>query len=179
VSELSPLEQLIANPLHMPFGHILPGGQGAGVDKSLLVVGDLVTVKIPSSATGNLFCAFEELTAPNEGPPPHFHPQSEVFYVLDGTVEFMHVGDKGPQLVSGGPGSIASIPGNAVHTFRNIGKTQSRVFVLSTPGGLDNFFEAIGDETDLWYAPGMQGAPDMERILAASNKWGVHFVDPA
>lgn len=166
---------LLANPVSMPFGHILPGTSLL----TLNVVGDLVTVKIPSSATGNLFCAFEELTLPDAGPPPHFHPQSEVFYVLEGEVQFMHVGDNGAELVVGGPGSVASIPGNAVHTFKNVGTTQSKVFVLSTPGGLDNFFEAIGDVTDLGYAPGMQGAPDMDRILAASNKWGVHFVDPA
>lgn len=163
-------------PLALPFGHILPGEP---VGPRLSVVGDLVTIKVPSDSTGGLFCAFEELTPPNGGPPPHYHPQSELFYVLEGTVQFMHVTDHGPQIVSGGPGSVASIPGNVVHTFSNIGLDQSKVFVVATPGGLDGFFEDIGDPTELWYAAGMQGPPDMDRILAASNRWGVHFVDPA
>jgi quercetin dioxygenase-like cupin family protein len=166
----------LGTPLAMPFGHILPG-EAVGPTRN--VVGDLVTIKVPSSSTGNQFCAFEELTAPNGGPPPHHHPQAELFYVLAGEVQFMHVTDSGPQLVTGGPGSIASIPGSVVHTFKNVGADQSKVFVISTPGGLDRFFEDIGDVTDLWYAPGTAGPPDMERILAASAKWGVHFVDPS
>lgn len=143
----------------------------------LTVVGDLVTLKVPSAATGGAFCAFEERTPPGGGPPPHVHQQAEIFYVLSGDVEFFHLTSEGPQTVNGTPGTVCSIAGESAHTFKNIGTTESHVYVFTVPGGLDDFFRAIGDPTNLSHAPGILGEPDMERILAASEKYGVRFVE--
>ena len=147
-----------------------------GEGEKINVGGDLVTVRISSEQSGGQYFVFEELTQPGGGPPPHYHRQAEIFYVLDGDVDFMKIVDGEPQWLTGQPGSVCSIPPMAHHTFRNSGKTESRVLAVTLPGGMDHFFRAIGDPTNADHAPGMDGPPDPERIRAAEQKYGVVFL---
>src|SRR5918998_454988 len=65
--------------------HILPG-EGR---RSLWVLGELVTHKVPSHQTGGAYALFEVASLPSTGPPPHIHHrEDESFYVLDGEYKF-------------------------------------------------------------------------------------------
>ena len=61
--------------------HVAPG-EGT---RSLWVLGELLTYKIPSQRTGGAYALFEGKTRPGAGPPPHVqHREGESFYVLEG-----------------------------------------------------------------------------------------------
>jgi mannose-6-phosphate isomerase-like protein (cupin superfamily) len=165
----------------------MPGGgvggivlAGTGEGESLGVVGDVITVKLDRAATNGAYSAFEELTDPGGGPPPHRHEQSEMFYVLEGEVDFLEFSDSGGEpvnVVRGGPGAVVSIPANAVHTFRNAGSTRSRLFFVCQPSGLEDFFRAIGIPVeDPDNPPQPEGPPDVAFILEAGRKHGITFV---
>jgi len=74
------------------------------------------------------------------GPGPHVHRKhEELFYVLQGEVEFL----VGEQSVLLRPGSLALVaPGN-VHDFRNSGSAKARLLFISSPAGLDSYFEEL------------------------------------
>ncbi|TDQ33144.1 cupin domain-containing protein [Zeaxanthinibacter enoshimensis] len=75
------------------------------------------------------------------GPPPHHHDKyNEVFFVLEGQMDFM-VNGKVQRLKAGE--SIDITPGT-VHTFSNSGDKACRWLNLHSPKGFLSFFEAFG-----------------------------------
>ncbi len=79
--------------------HVAPG-EGR---RSLWVLGELVTQKVPSQRTGGAYSLFEVTTQPNGGPPPHVqHREDEAFYVLEGEYEFL----SGEEALRVGAGSL-------------------------------------------------------------------------
>ena len=90
------------------------------------------TVKVSHDTTGGVFAAFEETTAPGMGPPVHVHTvQWEYFRVLDGEFEFLI----GEHRYRAPAGSVAVVPPNTRHGFRNIAAGDSTLEFLITPAG--------------------------------------------
>jgi mannose-6-phosphate isomerase-like protein (cupin superfamily) len=74
------------------------------------------------------------------GPRPHVHQKhEEIFYVLEGEIAFL-VGKRAVQL---GAGSVAHIPPGVVHDFRTAGSGPARCLVITSPSGLDRYFEEL------------------------------------
>src|SRR3954453_4257742 len=93
--------------------HILPK-EG----KDLWVAGELVTLKVVGADTDGAFVLLEEVTPSQGGPPPHIHHQEdEVFYVLEGELEFL-VGDR---TILATAGSAVYGPRDILHAFKNVG----------------------------------------------------------
>ena len=44
-----------------------------------------------------------------------------------------------------GPGAMAFVPPNTVHTFKNIGVTPSKMLDWSLPGGQDHYFQEVDE----------------------------------
>jgi quercetin dioxygenase-like cupin family protein len=51
----------------------------------------------------------------------------------------------GERTLSASAGSVVYCPRGVLHGFRNVGTTPSRMVVIITPGGLEKFFEEVGD----------------------------------
>ncbi len=92
---------------------------------------------------------FEEIVAPNSGPPLHTHEtQFEIFHVISGHIQF-EVEGKRIDVFSGG---TALIPPGAQHTFINKNEGESVIhFELLPSGSSEEFFEKLvaGDFEDL------------------------------
>lgn len=99
------------------------------------------TIKVPHDATDGAFAAFEETTEPGMGPPVHVHTnQWEYFRVLDGQFEFL-IGDN---RYRAGPGTVAVVPPNTRHGFRNISDQPSTLEFLVTPAAhIDEYFRRL------------------------------------
>jgi quercetin dioxygenase-like cupin family protein len=99
------------------------------------------TIKVSHAATDGAFAAFEETTEPGFGPPVHKHTkQWEYFRVLEGEFEFL-IGD---DRYRAGPGTVAVVPPNTRHGFRNIAATDSTLEFIVTPGGnTDEYFRRL------------------------------------
>ncbi len=150
--------------------------------EQLIVLTDIITVLVDSRETNKSYAVFEENVPPLGGPPPHSHPDEEVFYVVEGEFEFVLNDLKNPFKVLSG--SVVHVPSNAVHTFKNVGKTPGKMVVILTPGDLLDYFRAIGDqlhEND--EAPDLTQIPDfsklnVERAFAHADDHHINFVMP-
>ena len=114
-------------------------GEGS---RSLWVMGELLTYKVPSQRTGGAYALFEVTTQPNGGPPPHVqHREDESFYVLEGEYEFL----AGSETLRVDAGSLLYVPKGTLHAHKNVGEGIGRMLVTQTPGGLyELFFEKAG-----------------------------------
>jgi mannose-6-phosphate isomerase-like protein (cupin superfamily) len=114
--------------------------------RTLWVLDELVTYKIPSRQTGGAYALFEVVTQPGVGPPPHVqHREDESFYVLEGDYEFLI----GRETLRVGAGSLIYVFKGTLHSHKNVGKGVGRMLVTQTPGGLyERFFEEVGKEVD-------------------------------
>jgi quercetin dioxygenase-like cupin family protein len=110
----------------------------------LQVVGDTIRVLASSDDTGGTFEVFE-MTAPRDsGPPPHAHPWSESYSLIEGTVD-VFIGGK---TFSGAPGCFFQIPAGTLHTYR-ITSDVAKVIIVTSPAGAADFFSDVDNETDM------------------------------
>jgi len=93
-----------------------------------------------SEQTGGAYTLIEELCPRGSGPPPHWHEQHELFYVIDGEVTFL-TGDHERRIA--GPGSFVFIPSGTVHSFR-IDSETSRLLNGYTPAGFEKVIYTFG-----------------------------------
>jgi quercetin dioxygenase-like cupin family protein len=132
--------------------------------------GDTIIFKLTGTETEDRLTLWINITPPGGGPPPHYHTgEDETFLVQEGEVEFFIDGQWKPAAV----GSVVFAPRNGIHTFRNVGKTSSRMLIFTQPSGFENFFMRCAEEF------ARTGGPDMDRIVAISAEHGIHFVTPA
>ena len=99
------------------------------------------TITVPHAATDGTFAAFEETTQPGMGPPVHIHAhQWEYFRVLEGEFEFL-IGDERHRA---GAGSVAVVPPDTRHGFRNVADSDSTLEFIVMPGGeIDDYFRRL------------------------------------
>jgi quercetin dioxygenase-like cupin family protein len=144
-----------------------------GEGERIWIVGDTMTFKATGATTGGKLTLIENLTAPGGGPPPHIHTrEDEFFFVLDGTFE-IRIGEELYVLEAGG---YAYAPRGAVHNFRNVAETASRILVGFAPAGMEGFFRESGrPATDDGPAPPVDD-DEIARTMAAAPKYGVEAV---
>lgn len=131
--------------------------------EELLVFTNVIKLLVTQASTKGNYAVFEESVPPLGGPPPHRHPDEEVFYVLEGEFEFVLNDLSNPFKAL--PGSVIHIPSNALHTFKNVGKTQGKMVVIVTPGELEHYFRKVGivlnEETQ---KPDLSVEPDITKL---------------
>ena len=152
----------------------VPPGEGT---RSLWVLGELVTHKIPSYRTGGAYALFEATTPPRSGPPPHVqHREDESIYVLEGEYEFLV--ESRTLLVSAG--SLIYVPKGTLHAHKNVGDGSGKMLVTQTPGGLyEQFFEEVSKPADGEVGPLVfENQPDVGRIVKFAAKYGIEIPLP-
>ena len=107
-----------------------------------------------------------------EGPPPHIHHrETETFYVLAGTFEFLFPDGSAVREAGGS----FHVPPKTPHTFRNVGREAGRLLVVVTPGGFEGYFAAVGAPE-----PAETVAPEaIARMIAAAPDFHLEFLPPA
>lgn len=101
-----------------------------------------MSLKVGASETDGLLGAVEAIVPFGYSPSLHVHRhEDEVFYVLEGTVEFV-CGNDG---FTGEAGAFVFFPRGLAHTFLGCSAPGARVLMLFVPGGLERTFIATGD----------------------------------
>jgi quercetin dioxygenase-like cupin family protein len=99
-------------------------------------------ILLTTEATGGAISVIMGWHKPGEGPPDHLHfDQEEMFFIVEGTYELTVAG----QTSTAGPGTIAFIPRNVVHRFKNVGDSTACMLDWSLPGGQDRYFKAMAE----------------------------------
>lgn len=120
--------------------------------------------------TGGSVTFMEITSKPAAGPPLHVHEEvDEAFYVIEGHYRF-RVGD---EVVDAPAGTLVYGPRGVPHQFENIAQDTSRMLVVSTPGGVERFFEDLGEATG-----GGTRRPDFQRMAEVAAKHKVTNVGP-
>lgn len=106
------------------------------------IAGGNYRIIISGADTDGSYAVIEMQVPPGGGPPPHAHPDTqEMFYVLEGTVEFHTTAGK--TVVH--EGGFVNIPfGGSIHCFRNTSGNFARLLCTVVPAGLEQMFREIG-----------------------------------
>jgi quercetin dioxygenase-like cupin family protein len=145
-----------------------------GEGKAFWMLGGLYEVKAASDETDGALTAMEMTMPAGMGPPPHTHPGTESVYVLEGTLRYQ-IGD---ETFQGGPGSFFHVPEGVLENFEPT--SDVRVLVLYTPGGIDKFFAEAGEPAERReLPPPPDGPPDVERLAAIAERYGMHIQTPS
>jgi len=138
---------------------------GAGTD--LHAFGNVLTVMLSGSQTGGTLSVMTEQTPPSGGPPYHVHSrEDEIFIVIEGRIRYFTAG----QWTEVGPGGVVYLPRGAAHTYRNVGATPNRHWIITAPSGFERFFAAGAAE---FAEP---SGPDEHRILEIHHQHGIELL---
>lgn len=130
-------------------------------------MGDVITIKAATSQANGSLTIMELLIGPEQGPVLHTHlREDEVWYVIDGDFRFK-AGDAMFRVSAGG---MAFGPRGTPHCFQNIGDTPGRLLAITTPSGLERFFEQ--------FAALLPGPVSQEAVAAIGHANWVEFVGP-
>ena len=112
----------------------IDNGQG----QLLSIVGDAYRIFISGEQTNGNYAVIDMLVPPRGRPAPHAHKHfREMFYVVDGEIEFKMEGGK----YIASKGSFVNIPlGGAVHCFKNNTDKLAHLLCTVVTAGLDSFF---------------------------------------
>ena len=148
----------------------------ASTDYSGWNAGGLVTYLATGEDTSGAFGLIDLVAHHGTEPPLHFHNgEEECFYILEGVVTFLVDG----QELTLGNGGWAMVPRRTVHTYR-VDSGTARMLVFFSPAGFERFFmETSEPATSLTSAPTPDGPPDIARIVATAEKFGVTFMPAA
>jgi quercetin dioxygenase-like cupin family protein len=131
-------------------------------------IGLTLRVCIAPGQSDGMLTAIETTNAPGFGPPLHRHPETEVFYVLEGRYLFEV---DGRRLIAE-TGDVITVPGGAAHAFVNITDAPARQYIQILPGlDASAFFLGLGDVM-------RTGKLDRQALNAFGAKWQVEFLGP-
>jgi hypothetical protein len=71
-----------------------------------------------------------------------------------------------------GVGGAVYLPRGTAHTFRNVGDTPSRQWIITTPSGFEKFFAACAEEF------ARPGGPEMQKIVEIHHQYGLDLLGP-
>ncbi len=146
----------------------LPVIAARGEGDKLYAFGEEVIVHLGGAQTGGRTTLWAEITPPGGGPPPHYHVnEDELFLVQEGKMGFFY----DDQWHEAGPGGVVFMPRKAVHTFKNIGDSPSRMLIQTYPAGFEAFFARCAQEFE-------KQDGHMQRIIAIGADRGIHFLTP-
>jgi mannose-6-phosphate isomerase-like protein (cupin superfamily) len=110
---------------------------GQGVELKTPTAGSVI-VKADTSQTNASMTVLEFLIPPNDGPALHSHiREDELWYVIEGDFRFK----AGDSMLRASTGGMAFGPRGVPHAFQNVGDALGRLLVITTPSGLERFFE--------------------------------------
>jgi quercetin dioxygenase-like cupin family protein len=153
--------ELIATAIRLSAGANQQPSLTAG--DQVIVFGHLFKFLRTTADSNNQYSIYEDNVPPAGGPPPHTHPDEELFYVLEGEFEFLLHDLSKP--IKASAGAFICIPSMAVHTFKNVGSTTGRMITMLLPGNLEHYFNEIGSRvTSPSQAPDLSVPPDFANM---------------
>ena len=147
----------------MHTSNVLISLQGEG--QKITANGIEVFLKAKAQQTNGQWSMIEYVLPPSlPGPPPHFHNKTqEMFYILDGTLQFVVDG----KIINAPSGTLIVVPEGLVHTFKNLSGDYVRFQVWFSPGGLEQYFI---DVQELIQNEPVWPPSDMSKLVALMAK---------
>ena len=143
---------------------------GEGNTTSLF--GDTYVVKAAGHETGGALAVIEAGLAPHSGGTPlHINTlEDENYYVVEGSLTFR----LGERTLEAPAGTFVHIPKGVVHTHWNATAAPVQLLGFPAPAGFEKFFADLAE----LMADMPPGPPDMGRMAAVYEKYGLRVVGP-
>lgn len=136
-----------------------------GAGPKLSAYGIDIYFKAKAEQTNGLWSMIEYHLPPSPAsPPPHYHKKmQEIFYVLEGALQFTLNGNT----IDAPAGTLVMVPPGDVHTFKNALDTPAKFQVWFSPGGFEQYFL---DMEDLIRSEPSWPPSDMGKVFAMMAK---------
>ncbi|HEY5835064.1 cupin domain-containing protein [Streptomyces sp.] len=120
-----------------------------------------------SSTAGALSCHRVALAEGADGAMPHYHANSsELFYVLDGTLQMLH----GDTVIEAGRGDLVVVPPGMPHAFAAARGSELEMLITITPGvERFDYFRLLGRV--------VTGQASYDELRAAEDRFDSHSVE--
>jgi quercetin dioxygenase-like cupin family protein len=133
----------------------------------LNVLGTQLRLVCPAEKTGQAWSLMEAVLPKHSGPPSHFHPWDEAYYVVAGSIRFVLDGQE--LIVETGDFILA--PGGTVHSFEGISDIDARVLIFDTPAHSAAFFREIDQKVRRF-------PDDLQKLPEIGARHNLRFVLP-
>ena len=145
--------------------------------RQLLLLGDIRTIKAGGSETGGELTIVEQVVAPGAAAALHRHPYQEVFYLLEGELEFTGLRHGERMTFGTGPGSTVHAASGVAHGYRNIRAEPARFLAIMQPAGAEQFVAEVGVWLDdAGGPPPDAAAPSADEVRKAASRHGIEFL---
>ncbi|TWT01432.1 quercetin 2,3-dioxygenase [Planomicrobium sp. CPCC 101079] len=143
-----------------------------GEGEAYWFLGTLLEMKATAKDTNGACGLIESLHPPGYATPLHVHQnEDEIFYVLEGELTFT-VGEK---TIMAKPGTFLYAPRGIAHMYKSEGTVPSRILIMVTPAGLEQFFVEASVPADEYKLPPDSIVPDMDKLMAAAQTYGIEI----
>ena len=155
----------------------------ASLDSSMFYMGNLQSFLAKGEDTGGRFALMEAQAKPGNEPPPHVHEwEHEMYYVLEGAIEF-YVEDK---ILLARAGEVVFLPQGKPHAFY-IRSSHLRTLILvqasgEHPIGLDRYFISMAEPATSMSLPigaVTYAMDDPSHSVRVGAENGIHILSPA
>ena len=134
--------------------------------------GTVFDVVLGAEHTGGHISLLDQLGRQGDATPMHRHPgESEIFYVLDGTLRAFHGGTSFDLAA----GSAIYLPAGQEHGIGVVSE-RARILTILTPGSFSRFVQAAGTPVE-GDAPA-QWDFDVSRVMAAAGEHDIEITGP-
>jgi quercetin dioxygenase-like cupin family protein len=145
----------------------------SGAHQAIWMLNSLIAERAISEDTGGAYAVLETWVTPDANPPPHVHAnEDEAFLVLEGSLDVT----VGNQTTSLGVGDFAFGPRGVPHTYA-VTSGIARLLVISSPGGGERFFRAVGTPAQEMVIPQPQ-EPDVATVVDIAARHGITILLP-
>ena len=144
----------------------VPANGGLLVD----VAGQRLTWKARGEDTAYIFSIYEMTLLPEKALALHYHPYTEVFYVLDGEVEFGSMKDGQEEWIPCQAGETVIAGPDVVHGFRNLSGKPARFLSVSTQLHQAFFDDCAVPARNDDPIPAFPEGEELTRLLAGAAK---------
>lgn len=142
--------------------------------EAIWFLGTLATIKAAGARTGGALAAVEFTHPPGFATPKHVHhAQDEAFYVLEGAMRGF-CGDRSWHATTG---SFVWLPRGIPHGYAVDGEETLRILAITLPADFERFVAEAGEPARERTLP-PPGAPDIEKLLAAGDKYHIETLGP-
>lgn len=168
-----------STPAKGPYDHV--SYMGPKDSKSTTrVLNTINLAKATKEDTRGIYSLFVSTVQPGDSVPIHTHlKEDEAYYLLSGEWELYDVTNK--ETLRLGPENYVYVPMGITHGFKNVGSTTARLVLIITPGGLEGFFEGIGqvfDDPDN-PPPAPTGPYDFAKAAEVAARYNITFIPPS
>ena len=151
----------------------VPANGGQVVD----VFGQRLTWKARGEDTAYIFSIYEMTLLPEKALVLHYHPYAEVFYVLDGELEFGSMKDGREEWITCQAGETVVAGPDVVHGFRNSSGKPARFLSISTQQHQAFFDEyAVAARSDD-PPPAFPEGEELARVIQGGRKHQIYVFE--